>query len=520
MSSVSHRVWALALGVAALCALAVASPAKAAAGRHPVPSPGAAGIGDRLYPLAGNGGYDVQHYALDLRYATADPAQSIDGAVRITAVATQSLSRFDLDWGGGSIGRVFVNHRPAQWVRDGDELVITPRKPLKERCRFVVEVDHFVATPRQPNLDDPASIAFFVTPNGSATAPQPEGGHYIYPSNDHPRDKATFSFRIDVPAGTSAFANGVNVSRRMRHGRTVYTYVQRQPMATELTQIAVGDWDETWRPAVDGIPIRDVTAPALSATVVPELDVERAHLRWMQDRVGRYPFDVYGSLVVDQSLGFALETQTLSLYDRGWFLDFPRPIWDPVMLHELAHQWFGDDVAPYEWSDVWLNEGHATWYQNQYAEEKGYLVDYYGVTTNEELMHEVYSLGDQWRALFGPVALPNPPGDNVFAIFTPNVYEGGQLVLYALRQKIGDRAFRRLERQWVHRYSGQSASTGDFIALASEVSGQDLTDFLRAWLYGTTTPPMPGHPDWTQASAPAGAAALTAAPRLGGWPKH
>jgi aminopeptidase N len=84
----------------------------------------------------------------------------------------------------------------------------------------------------------------------------------------------------------------------------------------------------------------------------------------------------------------------------------------------------------------------------------------------------------------------------VFAIFTPNVYEGGQLVLYALRQRIGDPAFRTLEREWVRRYSGTSASTADFIALASEVSGQDLTAFLRAWLYGTTTPPMPGHPDW------------------------
>jgi aminopeptidase N len=177
-----------------------------------------------------------------------------------------------------------------------------------------------------------------VTPNGSATAPQPEGGHSIYPSNDHPRDKATFSFRIDAPAGTSAFANGVNVSRRTWRDRAVYTYVQRQPMATELTQIAVGDWDETWRPAVNGIPMRDVTAPALSATVVPDLDAERDHLRWMEDRVSRYPVDLYGSLVVDQSLGFALETQTLSLHDRAWFVDDPRAVWDPVMLHELSHQ--------------------------------------------------------------------------------------------------------------------------------------------------------------------------------------
>jgi aminopeptidase N len=520
MSPPSLRRRAVVLGATVLCALAAVPAVAATADAHPSPTPGSPGIGDRLYPLAGNGGYDVAHYALDLRYATAAPTQSIDGTVTIVALATQSLSRFDLDWGGGSISRVIVNRKPAQWTRDGDELVITPSKPLAKHHVFVAQVQHFVATPKEPNLEDAASVAFFTTPNGSATAPQPEGGHYIYPSNDHPRDKATFSFRIDVPVGTVAVANGIPTGRHTSGDRTVYTYLQRQPMATELTQIAVGAWDVTWRPAVSGIPIRDVTAPALSATVLPDLATERDHLRWMQARVGRYPFDIYGSLVVDQELGFALETQTLSLYDRVWFLQFPQAIWDPVMLHELAHQWFGDDVAPYEWSDVWLNEGHATWYQNEYAEEKGFLDEYYGVATNEELMRFIYSLGDQWRAQFGPVGLPNPPGDNVLAIFTPQVYEGGQLVLYALRQQIGDPAFRAVEREWVRRYSRRSASTADFIALASEVSGQDLTAFLNAWIYGTTTPPMPGHPDWQQAPASAAAARVTAGPRFSALPKH
>ena len=82
-------------------------------------------------------------------------------------------------------------------------------------------------------------------------------------------------------------------------------------------------------------------------------------------------------------------------------------------------------------------------------------------------------------------------------LFSPQVYDGGALVLYALRQKIGDAAFMRLERAWVKRYEGKSASTDDFIALASQVSGRDLARFLRNWLYGTKTPPMPGHPDWT-----------------------
>src|SRR3712207_8039591 len=108
-------------------------------------------------------------------------------------------------------------------------------------------------------------------------------------------------------------------------------------------------------------------------------------------------------------------------------------------------------------------------------------------------MREVYALGDRWRAQFGPVAAPLNPD----VLFSFNAYHGGALVLYALRQEIGREPFERLERAWLRRYGGASPSTADFIALASRVAGRDLGPFLRAWLYGTTTPPMPGHPDWT-----------------------
>jgi aminopeptidase N len=171
--------------------------------------------------------------------------------------------------------------------------------------------------------------------------------------------------------------------------------------------------------------------------VAPALPLEPGQLDYMTARVGRYPFDIFGSLIVDADLGFALETQTISLLDRVWFSEYSQDVWDPTMLHELSHMWFGDSVSPYSWSDLWLNEGHASW------------------------------------------------------------YHGGALVLYALRQKIGSAKFARLEREWVSPYRDDVASTEDFIALASHVAHRDLRPFLRDWLYGPKTPPMPGHPDWT-----------------------
>jgi aminopeptidase N len=482
--------------IAALCAaLALAVPATATAFERP--TPGAAGIGDRLFPTLGNGGYDVRHYDLDLRYATAVPSQGIDGTATIFAHATQSLSRFDLDFAGDSVGRVTVNGLAARFARDGDELIITPTRPLRKGRPFVVQVRHYTAHPSEPNPDELLSAAFFITPDGSATAGQPDGAHVFMPANDHPRDKASFTIRFDVPAGETALANGVLVSKRTSGARTHYVYLQRQPMATELVQLAVGRYTEINRGVHDGIRVRDAIAPSLSDLLSDKLPTELDHLDWMQARVGDYPFDAYGSFVVDATLGFALETQTLSLYDKPWFDGTygGRGVWEPTMVHELSHMWFGDSVAPYEWSDVWLNEGHATWYEFNFAAEHGELEEDIGIADFEELMHAIYSLGDLYRQAFGPVGAPLSGVPE--QLFSEQVYFGGALVLYALRQQVGDAAFQRIERAWVSRYRGGVASTGDFIALASKVSGQDLTQFLNDWVYGTTTPPMPGHPDWT-----------------------
>jgi aminopeptidase N len=489
-----HRL-AVAGALAVVALACAAAPAGASS-----PSPGAESLGDRLFPGLGNGGYDVLHYDLDLRYATSDPAQPIDGTATISARATQALSRFDLDFAGQGVSAVSVNGRAAGWTREGDELVVTPRRSLRNHKVFVVRVAHFAATPTEPDPEVASSEAFFITPDGSATAPQPDLAHLIYPSNDHPSDKASFTFRLDVPTGTDAFANGTLKGRRTRGDRTTWTYVERSPMATQLTQLAVGDYDTTSRGRHRGVPVLDVTTPRLTDFLEPKLATELGHLDWMEARVGHYPFDSYGSFVVDAELGFALETQTLSLYDRTWFTDAGQGLWDPTMLHELSHMWFGDSVSLSRWSDLWLSEGHASWYEFLYAEENGFLeedTENYpnenGYADFDDLMRAVYVLGDQWRADFGPVARPL----DADALFSFNAYHGGALVLYALRQKIGYAAFQRIEREWLRRYRDGSASTGQFIALASRVAHRDLTGFLRSWLYGTKTPPMPGHSDWT-----------------------
>jgi aminopeptidase N len=504
----------IALTSAALLGLtgAAAVPASAWAGGRA--TAGAAGIGDRLYPLLGNGGYDVQNYDLTLTYPRKDPKQTIRGDVTITAIAAQRLSRFNLDFGGGAVGAVSVNDRPASFRRSGDELIITPKRSLPAHRRFTVRVAGFTATPIVP--DDDAPAGFVTTPDGTIMAGQPDQSHKLFPSNDHPRDLATYTFTVTAPAGWTATASGRHVRTRQHGGFVTSTYRESHPLASELIQIAVGDFVVRSRPQVAGVPIRDVVPRRLAGTLLPKAADERNQMTWLVKQLGRYPFDSYGTLVIDGELGFALETQTLSLFDTWWF-DRPQPVLDAVSAHELAHQWFGDSVAPYEWSDVWQSEGHATWYELTYALASDTFEEYTGHTTLDSYFEEVYASGDRYRAAFGAVAHPLK-ADEIWDVFNPNVYDGGALVLFALRQKIGAATFAKLERAWVTRYRGRPARTRDFIALASQVSGQDLRGFLNDWLFGTTTPPMPGHPDWKAVppSVPAPAvASLTGGGRAG-----
>ena len=353
-------------------------------------------------------------------------------------------------------------------------------------------------------------FGWFATADGSVTAFQPNVAHLSYPVNDHPSDKATYTFHLDVPTGVTAVANGVATGSSTAGGRTVYSYEERSPMASELVQMTVGDIAVIDRGTAAGVPLRDVASNANKRIIEPALARTPTHMRWMVDKVGpvpvrelRRPGGRPGVLLRARDADALAARRAVLRSALRPGVTGQRWFYEPIMVHELAHQWFGDSVAPERWSDVWLNEGHATWYEREWEQETG-QIDENGFASFEAFMRDQYAKANQYRAEFGPVALPTH--NDLFGLFSDNVYGGGALVLYALQQKVGDQAFRAIERAWAQRKRGQSVGTEDFIALASDVSGQDLTDFLRAWVYGDTVPPMPGHPDWTSDPVTAAAA--------------
>ncbi|MDR3082086.1 MAG: M1 family metallopeptidase [Streptomyces sp.] len=457
------------------------------------------GIGDRLFPTLGNPGYDVGSYDLSFTYPGRND-KPLTAVTTIRARVTERLERVNLDFARGTVRSVDVNGAPAAFTSAGDDLVITPNAPLPRGSALQITVRH-TSDPVSPKGQAGGWVR---TDDGLAMANQADVAHMVFPCNDHPSDKATFTIHVTAPNGYTAVANGLPAGIDRGGRSTTWTYRTAHPMATELAQVSIGRSAVMRRQGPHGLPVRDVVPAKDRKALEPWLKKTPGQIAWMESKVGPYPFERYGVLIAQARTGFEIETQTLSLFEKHLFTDPRYPKWyiESVMLHELSHQWFGDSVSPHTWSDVWLNEGHATWYETLYAEERAHR-------PMEARMKAAYGLSDHWRAEGGPPAAPKgpKPGQKI-SLFRPNVYDGSALVLYALRQEIGRPAFERLERAWVGLHRDGTATTADFERLASRTAGRDLSVFFHGWLRGEKTPPMPGHPDWKSNAAPGPASAV------------
>ncbi|MEV4628077.1 M1 family metallopeptidase [Micromonospora sp. NPDC049523] len=453
-----HMIRRITAVVAAATLTLTVTGVPASAGRSRVGAPGA---GDGYFPLAGNGGYDVRHYGLEIRYQPATRAFS--GVATIEARATDRLDRFNLDLRGFDVRSVTVDGKSARFDRDGQELRISPRHGLSSGERFTVVI-RYDGTTGQPTDNEGALYGWVSTPDGAFVANEPEGASTWYPVNDHPTDKASYDFRITVPEGKTAVANGELVSQRTRGGWTTFTWRATDQMASYLSTASIGDYELRRSTGPKGLPIIDAIDRDLGPDAAAGLARTPEMIAYFNELFGRYPFTSFGAIVDDdEDAGYALETQTRPIYSG--------PPSEGTVAHELAHQWFGNSVSPERWQEIWLNEGFATYAEWLWTEHTG--------GTTAAARFDTYYARPDTSGIWNPP--PGDPGaDNLFA---GSVYTKGAMTLQALREKIGDRAFFTLLRTWYAANRDGTVGTPDFVRLAERISGQRLSAFFQTWVY-------------------------------------
>ncbi|MGW7219099.1 M1 family metallopeptidase [Streptomyces sp. NPDC054826] len=439
--------------------------------------PSRSGLGDPYFPRAGNGGYDVAHYDLDLAY---DPGpHHLTGTATVTARATEDLPALNLDLWGLDVEKVTVDGTPARFGREGQELTVRPRTPLRRDATFRVTV-RYSGSPVTVTDPDGSEEGWLRTADGALALGQPTGSMAWFPGNHHPSDKATYRLTLTVPQELRAVSNGEPDGEETRDGRRVQRWRVREPMASYLAVVAVGRYETHRTRTARGLPVHTAVDPEEREAGRRALARLPEVLEWAERRFGPYPFASAGAIVERPGdAGYALETQNRPV--------FPGAPDTGLLVHEIAHQWYGNSVSPASWRDMWLNEGFATYAEWLWQEEHG---GDSAQQTFDALYDGTYFADAEANEAVWAFPPARPPG--AAQISGVPVYQRGAMVLHRIRQTVGDDAFDALLRGWARRHRHGTAGTADFTAyVEQQAPDHDFGTVWADWLHGTGKPARP-----------------------------
>jgi aminopeptidase N len=434
---------------------------------------------------------DVLH--IDLHLIPDLENAGLDGVCTMTVRALdEPVSLLALDAVDLRVAWVERNGAPQQFWHRGKKLEIAfePAMAPEEEATFAIR--YSVAHPRhglffiEPTREYPNKVRH------AWTQSQDENARYWFPCLDYPHEKQTSSATIVVPKGQFALSNGALLERKDEGDRTIFRYRQEVPHSTYLMTLVVGPFVEIEQSGAS-VPVYYYVLPGR------EDDGERAFgktpqmMRVFEERLGTpYPYARYSQIAVSDFIFGGMEntsatTQTdRTLHDERAHLDFSS---DPLVSHELAHQWFGDLLTCRDWAHAWLNEGFATFFEAVFREADlgydEYLYDIFGCI--ERYLHEE---ADRYRR---PIVC-NQFRDPI-ELFDRHLYEKGGAVLHMLRGELGEGRFWRAMRRYVRDNAQRSVETIDFIRAIEESTGRNLRGFFDQWVY------RGGHPQLNVSAA-------------------
>jgi aminopeptidase N len=442
--------------------------------------------------------FHVLHYKLNVSINLKEKRCEGDVALRLVPLRPL-LEEVALDAAGLKVSQAMLGSTPVKFRQVRDSLILSLDAPRGLKDTLSLDVSYAVTAP-------PKGL-YFISPDSGYparkyqawTQGEPEESHYWFPCYDFPNDMATSEVIATVDAGLTAISNGrlLEVKKDAARQKVTFHWSEEIPHASYLISLVVGDYVEV-KDAWGAIPLSYYVYPSQRDAALRSFGKTPKMIEFFSVKTGYpYPWEKYAQTVVEEFLYGGQENVSATtltdatIHDARAHLDVTS---DGLVAHELAHMWWGDLLTCRDWSQAWLNEGFATYFENLFTEyDRG----------KDEAARELLESEGTLRNLDVGVFRRPTVSDRYIQpmdLFDSHIYAKGAVVLGMLRFTIGDELFWQAVRHYVHKFAHQNVETNDFKVAIEEATGYNLNWFFDQWVYKAGYPELEITSRWDQAS--------------------
>ncbi len=419
---------------------------------------------------------DVFHY--DISIELTDTSDSITGTTKVhVLMRNDGVSGMWLDFEGMSMDKLLVQGIERHFDYHGGRLSFDFDRKYSKNEIVVVEVRYH---------GKPEHGGMMIGKNGYGrrvifTDNWPENARRWFPSIDHPSDKATVDVTVTAPEKYDAVSNGRLVKTlSMLDGRKITQWTESKPIPTYCISIGVAEFSITRQKDAGGIELDWYSYPQDSDAAARKFSTSASALQYFESSIGPYPYEKLAQ-VQSNIQGGGMENASAIFYRESYFKDML--VSEYPVVHEIAHQWFGDSVTEADWDHLWLSEGFATYFEALFYEH---------LRGPESLRQTMAGYAKRLNGLESARSVPiiDPSQTDLMQKLNPLTYEKGAWVLHMLRGILGDADFFEGIRRYYKIHAEGNALSEDFQKAMESVSGIPLSIFFRQWLY------RPGWPEY------------------------
>jgi len=430
-----------------------------------------------LFAQMPTNGLDVKHYSFNI--ALNDSNNIIKGEAEITTGFTKDESEviFDLvnknnDGKGMTVTSVTKNGVSLNFSQDSQHLIINDRVQTQQVNRYTISYEGIPADGLIISNTKYGHRSFFADN-------WPNRAHNWIPCNDHLSDKATVDFLVTAPDHYQVVSNGKLVEETNLSNHLKFTHWKEEAeLPTKVMVIGVTDFAVNNFAKVDCIPVSSWVYPLDRDSGFAHFAVAKNILQWYISHIGPYAFEKLAN-VQSKTIFGGMENASCIFYFEN---SVNSKGLESLMAHEIAHQWFGDNVTEKDWPHLWLSEGFATYMTDLYLENK------YGADSLKNILEDQRKEVIRFDKKHTTPVVDTTESKHLMSLLNSNSYQKGAWVLHMLRRKLGDSLFWKGIRAYYKTYYGGNAATADLEKVFEKVSGQNLKIFFNQWLFSAGLP--------------------------------